>query len=357
MARFRLLPGSSAFGRRFDTTVLRAVSVLAIINSHMDALYPRRWMGDGGQIGNMGFFIASGLGLALSQRTLTDRFAPWYVHRLSRIYPAVWLILGVMYLIIESTWRTWTPVDYVSHLIWPMDEYHFLGKIVVFYVPLYYYIRWSHPYKWLVLPLLALVVIGVSVPDMIRLHGGDRLVIGALSIPHKWALGLFVCILGAWIGQTADPAQWRLGRDALVLAGLFGVYFVLKFGMIVGGILPEAFLVQIAIAVLMVVYLTRCTTNPQFLHAVGQLKWPKLLLVLIGTISLEVYLVHMPMVRWPVWKEIGFPANVPLFFVCALVAAWIAHWAARWITSLWPLRKAGQPSEKESTSATSSTRP
>jgi peptidoglycan/LPS O-acetylase OafA/YrhL len=129
------------------------------------------------------------------------------------------------------------------------------------------------------------------------------------------------------MGQTADPSQWRLGRDSLVLVGLFGLYFLLKYAMVVRGILPEAFLIQAAVTVMVVVYLLRITTNPQLLRSVAQRNWLKLLLVLIGTISLEVYLVHIPMVPWPVWQRISFPVNVCAFLVCALVVAWAANLA------------------------------
>lgn len=328
------LPAIGTFGRRFDTTVLRAISVVAIVNSHMDSLYPHRWMGEGGQIGNMGFFMASGLGLALSGRTTTIGFGRWYRRRLWRIYPSVLLILGVMYLLVDAAWRTWTPLDYVTHLIWPIEGYFFLTRIIVYYIPLYFFIRWSHPRKYLVLPAVALIVVAVSVPDMMRLHGADRLVIGELAVAHKWALGLFVCLLGAWIGQTADPSQWRFGRDIVVLAGLFAAYLVLKFAMVVKGIWPDAFLLQAAATVLVVLYLLRCTTNPQLLRAIDERAWLRWPLTLVGTISLEVYLVHMQMLPWPMWKQMGFPMNVPTFFLCTILLAWIAHQLA--VQSAWP---------------------
>ena len=68
--------------------ILKFIAVFLIINSHMDALYPKyKMLATGGAIGDVLFLFASGYTLFLSNRKL--RFDNWYKRRINRIYPSV----------------------------------------------------------------------------------------------------------------------------------------------------------------------------------------------------------------------------------------------------------------------------
>ena len=71
--------------RDISIDILKFIAVFLIINSHMDALYPKyKMLATGGAIGDVLFLFASGYTLFLSNRKL--RFDNWYKRRINRIY-------------------------------------------------------------------------------------------------------------------------------------------------------------------------------------------------------------------------------------------------------------------------------
>ena len=63
--------------RDISIDILKFIAVFLIINSHMDALYPKyKMLATGGAIGDVLFLFASGYTLFLSNRKL--RFDNWY---------------------------------------------------------------------------------------------------------------------------------------------------------------------------------------------------------------------------------------------------------------------------------------
>ena len=70
--------------RDISIDILKFIAVFLIINSHMDALYPKyKMLATGGAIGDVLFLFASGYTLFLSNRKL--RFDNWYKRRINRI--------------------------------------------------------------------------------------------------------------------------------------------------------------------------------------------------------------------------------------------------------------------------------
>ena len=148
---------------RVDTTVLRVLAIVLIANSHLEDFYPFRQLAADGLLGNSLFFMLSGLGIALSARTGTDRFVDWYRRRLSRIYPALWLTMLAGPVLLQGAWRRWTPVDFLSAFVWP-THYAFLMLIVLFY-PAFYFLRAMNSAKieWAVMVALTAAYVGVAV--------------------------------------------------------------------------------------------------------------------------------------------------------------------------------------------------
>ena len=112
---------------RVDTMALRALAIVLIANSHLENFYPVRQLAADGLLGNS-LFMLSGLGITLSPRTGDGRFLDWYGRRLSRSYPALWLTVLIGIFLIQAAWRSWTPLDFLSNLVWP-TPYGFLGRI------------------------------------------------------------------------------------------------------------------------------------------------------------------------------------------------------------------------------------
>ena len=53
---------------RNDTSFIRVVAILLIVNSHLDAYYPISYLGTGTAIGNSLFFVLSSFGLSLVEK-------------------------------------------------------------------------------------------------------------------------------------------------------------------------------------------------------------------------------------------------------------------------------------------------
>src|SRR5262245_25129461 len=104
---------------RVDTTILRVLAIILIANSHLEDLYPARWLAADGLIGNSLFFLLSGFGLALSPRTNKGPFLAWYRRRLGRIYPALWLTVLTALLLFRGAGRDWSLSVIVRDLVWP----------------------------------------------------------------------------------------------------------------------------------------------------------------------------------------------------------------------------------------------
>lgn len=75
----------------FFVTVLRALAACIITNSHYTGVYPTDLIANGGLLGDVMFFAVSGFCLA----NVKESFPKWYVKRLVRILPAVWLITAI----------------------------------------------------------------------------------------------------------------------------------------------------------------------------------------------------------------------------------------------------------------------
>ena len=114
--------------------LLRALAAALITNAHYEDIYPLSILANGGLLGDVLFFGVSGFLLCPVKGT----FPRWYIHRLGRIYPAVWIIT-LVYLFL-GFYRVSGAMGLVRLLIYP-TYYHFIASIVVLYVPFYIVMR------------------------------------------------------------------------------------------------------------------------------------------------------------------------------------------------------------------------
>jgi peptidoglycan/LPS O-acetylase OafA/YrhL len=101
-----------------DTVILQCLAALLIANSHLEGLYPRSWMAADGLIGNSLFFFLSGFGLMKSGQKSNRSFLNYYLRRIARIYPALWLVMFLFPLVMEGSWRDWGVADYLHRFVY-----------------------------------------------------------------------------------------------------------------------------------------------------------------------------------------------------------------------------------------------
>ena len=153
-----------------DTTLPRALAVLLVTNSHLEAFYPLSFLADGGLIGLALFFAASGFGLAMSPRTRSTSFGTWMWRRLKRIYPAVLLTVLLLGVGANGFWRTWVAADYVKQFIYP-TQYHFVAKIVAFYPIVFLVLRLgARVNRYVLTPFLLIAIALAAWPDVRELY-------------------------------------------------------------------------------------------------------------------------------------------------------------------------------------------
>lgn len=123
--------------------ILRVIGTVLITNSHFGSLYPLSSFAVGGSLGNVIFFLVSGFTLSVKELG----FARWYLYRLKKIYPSLWLICGVLILI------GWQKVDniyaFIKVFIYP-TIYWFISAIIVFYIIFYFILKYYTTIKGLI---------------------------------------------------------------------------------------------------------------------------------------------------------------------------------------------------------------
>ena len=225
----------SAVPARIDTSLVRSFAIAAIVNSHMEIYYPRPEVAIGGLVGLALFFMATGMGISASRNTRTLSFPKWFGMRILRIHPSVVVSAVLIQILLFGAWRKWGWTDsifsnpYVDNLVYPLSTYHFLNKIFVFYIPLYFYVRWNWKHKHTVgIAVCCLLCLATAVPDIrLQLRSDEPLRTGFLNEPFLWSIFFLMTLLGVWIADC--PALFR-PRPWWIKAVSVGVLAILYLG-------------------------------------------------------------------------------------------------------------------------------
>ena len=183
---------------------------MLIANSHLEGLYPHAWMAADGFIGNSIFFLLSGYGITLSLLGRQQTFVQYYVRRILRIYPALWLAEVVFHFLLRGFWKSAGWQDYFGFLVYP-TAYGYVRQIMVFYVFFFLLRPWLRAgtlfalMAGLCLPLLGLCVYDVYRHPMeqLQLGQGQRMDLATVFLPDHAA------------GRISGPAAPEADGDAV----------------------------------------------------------------------------------------------------------------------------------------------
>jgi peptidoglycan/LPS O-acetylase OafA/YrhL len=296
-----------------DTTLLRALAVLLIANSHLEAFYPFRPLAADGLLGDSLFFFLSGYGLRLSDRARPRSFTDWYARRLTRIYPALLTTVFLFAFLGAGGWRSWRPADYFLQFGWGVD-YPFVGQIIVFYALFYGLQRLNAPRAILGL-FFALFLIVVPTAALGR-GSGDW-----LFHTFHWVFYFQAMLLGALIADApwiAAPAQ---AGTVKMLAGLGALYIGARFG-VASDRLQSWFFLPHLIVLPILILLLRTTRSAPVADFLERSPRPARAVGLLGGITLELYLIHYQVLSIERVRTLVFPLNVAVFFGLSILAAW-----------------------------------
>lgn len=303
--------------------VLKAVAALLIINSHLEHFHLRAWMSVDGMLGNTIFFFTAGCLLSESLcRSPGLSLRVFFVKRLLRMYPEVWIIT----LILPPD-----PVDWSSiEGMWKSFVYPTQFSFVYLSVPLY--------------PLFYLALKTDCLSRKLGVLGSALLVsggigawmkvmdIGSFSVPWSelgrgvWTLqyGGAMCI-GAWMSAHSERRGVSQSRKSgyymwgLVVVG--SIYLFLRalavpsvaqiFGGQIHGCALLAMPVAVAVAACAFKWLELQSLNGVVALAVG----------FLAVNSWQTYLVHVGLSHLPVVRALSFPWGLFFVFSVSLLLA------------------------------------
>jgi hypothetical protein len=275
-------------------------------------------MGTGGSLGNSLFFLLSGLGLSMSSKTKSlQGFFPWFQHRLTRLYLSFWVIAIPLQMIIPSAWQHWGIQDYFYYLLYPTN-YWFISALVIFYALLYpiFACGWTRWVPYLILCLL--------VPYFCFYK---QLNLSVFSIENagyfKWIFYFQIMLFGVWASsryQSWKAAPEKLSKmDFVWLTVVLLAYFLFKLFISKGCFLSWQFIAH-WLTFPFVYYGLKCSTHPT-IESFLQKKRIKPIINLLGSSTLEIYLLQFFVYSSPFVSKLIFPINIFVFWAVTVTLA------------------------------------
>jgi hypothetical protein len=294
-------------------------------------------MAGDGLLGNSMFFFLSGFGVALASRSRELGFFPWMLRRISRIYPAVVLSILILDLGIFKQWREIPFNQYPTIFIYP-TIYGFVGQVMIVYMLLYWVLK---PVSRWPLVVLLLTVSAYSTVLYVKLLIGwqghpVRALGDPITAPMHWYYFTALGLLGGLYSPTTRRPRATAVRDVLCLAGLFSIYFALKFAMVHGHMQRE-FFVLFPLSAGICVATARVSAGDELQSLLRKFRPLNQLVTLLAGITLEMYIMQ----TWTTWRfgfqTLRFPLNIAVFWIATIVSAlvlskltaWIMPWLSR----------------------------
>ena len=272
-------------------------------------------------MGNLIFFVVSGFGVTMGQMHRPYGLIPFYLRRVWRIYTSLLVAIAVGLLFHTLHFDFSQPAQWLKKLIWPTD-YGFIAQIMIFYPVLWGLARIKVRVMKAFVASVAAVWLGLWI-FIQQSAESSNLSLGQLPGALWWSFFLLTTCLGALIAR--DPIDVR-GRRIWFIGALAGaLYLGLRFELalrlfttpkmfssaLLGGIL------QLLALALVVVLLAGIHPLNQFLAKLkmkSALEW-------VGKASLQLYLLHTPVLDcvkdWP----LPWPVRLVLVFALSLALA------------------------------------
>ena len=310
--------------------LLRCLAGLLIVNSHLEDLYPIRQLAADGLLGNTLFLLLSGYGLASSELKTHHSARQWYARRLRRIYPAVFLVIFFGNYLIGGGWRTWGAADYIRYFIFaggPTRGYYFVFVILVYYLFYYWFVRTRNP------RLLGWASLALCAPYLAIPYVGRNEVI---YYGFYWIFYFQVMLFGGWLAYRGRPIEAGRWREVVLLLGVASVYLALRFAAMPGRY--ERWFFTPALAGVAVCYLLfRLSAPGGLLTSLLEQRWIARVSALVGGATLELYLLHFHIIRFPPFARCVFPVNVVVVLTVSIAAA-CALSSAIAVVGAWAIR-------------------
>lgn len=196
---------------------------MLITNSHYGNIWPISAMAMGGLIGNVLFFVVSGFCLY----EIKVPFHKWYVKRVMRIYPALWIvnIFGVLI----GFHKINSITQFMRLFLYP-TYYHFIASIMFLYI-IYYFLMYLKSKTSLSIRKMMLILFGIYVAVYLFLYDKSFYHIDVVEEPMVRFLYLEGMLLGVFFRENMNSSQMKADekyKDLIKIMISFVIYVTSK---------------------------------------------------------------------------------------------------------------------------------
>jgi peptidoglycan/LPS O-acetylase OafA/YrhL len=303
---------------RSDTVFLRFLAIILILNSHLDFYYPVRYIGTGGAIGNVLFFMLSSFGLLLSERARPDRFTSWYTKRIKRIYPSVWVVTVILLIpkqLILKQFEITEILDFMSRFFYP--RFWFLQTLLFFY-----FFGWFVIKKFSIKKLAIVTSMFIIVYFLLYVFALDLSSFSIEALPFKIVYYFIVFLFGIYMASINESLKYDGVRDFILAFLSVVIIYGHKF-LMTKGILAELQIVQHIFGIVLAYYLFKVSRSPLIQDRLMQSAASQVVKY-VSNITLEIYIVHIILGRIFLDLDLAFPFDMILFLTATfLLSSWV----------------------------------
>lgn len=304
--------------RDISIDIVKFLAVFMIINSHADIMYAKcSSLATGGAIGDALFLFCSGYTLFWSG---IKRFDNWYKRRISRIYPSVVACLGIA---IIFGYECIDKLTYVK-----IGGGEFVIAIMAYYILLYAVQRYfMKRFKWVVVSVVIATLVAYWFFPY-KYETSSRGIYGITTL-FRWIPYFGMMLMGAWIGLRMKNGSMNVKvhwTDCLFLLICMSLFYGVQLFSKQYSVIAPWQIVTLPILAGIVYYIWKLC-NAQFLRRIYENRFCNKVILLIGGLCLESYLIQ----RYLFTDALNwiFPLNLPIITVYILFIAYVCRCLAR----------------------------
>ena len=304
----------------FYITVLRCLAAMLITNAHYTGVYPTDLIANGGLLGDVIFFCVSGYCLY----NIKQKFGFWYLKRIIRIYPTLWIIT-ILYLLI-GFYNFSEEFNLFYYLVYP-TYYHFVASIIILYI--LYYIIIKNKYLKEKIPIIMILLFIIQMIVYLFFYDKSYYHIDKVREPMIRFLFLQSMLLGALFRKNNNKFQNKnKASNWIMLFICIMLYFATKLAFSKIGMISNLQIINQVILFITLYYVMKCFAgiDKKLENLPNKIKKT---ISFIAEITLEIYLVQYPII--PIFKDIIFPLNWVIITFVILASAFILHKVAQYI--------------------------
>ena len=294
--------------------IVKCIAVLVIINSHADVMYPQmKMLATGGAIGDCLFLFCSGFTLFWGGQ---KSFGSYYKRRINRIYPSVFAAVVFTHVLTMNP-----PIHWLQ---WMGGE--FIIAIMSYYVLLYFIKKYARGKVPLVLGIVAVVSIVVYVLWFPYKFEVSSKGLYGITTAYRWIPYFGAMLLGAYVGMKRKELKYNGGLDSFKLFVCLALFYSMQFVAKIHRPIAPWQVVTLLPLMGIVYYFYKCC-NVSWLSAVYHTKWGNWLIMVIGGLCLESYLIQGALFTD---KMNGiWPLNLVVIVIFILFCSYIVRCGAR----------------------------